>query len=75
MHIEVVDNKGNPLTITFVYGQPDPSKRDSVWAKLRELKFQSHKNWLCIGDFNQILSSEDKLSFYGEKTLGIDAFQ
>lgn len=75
VHTEVMDNKGNPLSITFVHGHPDHSKREFVWAKLRELKFLSHPNWLCIGDFNQILDSKDKFSFFCGKTPGIEAFQ
>lgn len=63
MHTDLVDNKGNPLAITFVYGHPNHFKREYVWVKLRELKVMSHPNWLCIGEFNQILSTEDKFSF------------
>ena len=75
MHTNLVDNRGNPLSITFVYGHPDHTKRGSVWSKLRELKLLSNPNWLCIGDFNQVLSKNDELSFSSYKTLGMDAFQ
>lgn len=75
MHTELVDNRGKPLSITFVYGHPDHSKIDFVWAKLRELKFMSYPSWLCIGDFNQILDHDDKLSFNWSKPQGTDAFQ
>ena len=69
-----MDNIGNPLSITFVYGHPYHTKKDPMWAKLRELKLLSRPNWLCIGDFNQILSVNDKLSFASYKTTGMDAF-
>ena len=75
VHTNLMDNRGNPLSITFVYGHPYHTKRDPVWAKLRELKLLSHPNWLCIGDFNQILFVNDKFSFASYKTTRMDAFQ
>ncbi|KAF3960876.1 hypothetical protein CMV_014441 [Castanea mollissima] len=63
VHTDLLDNRGNPLSITFVYGQPEISKREEVWCKLRELKLLAHQRWLCIGDFNQILSVKEKFSF------------
>jgi len=35
----------------------------------------AHKNWLCIRDFNQVLTQEDKLSFNNRKIEGADLFQ
>ena len=75
VHTNLMDNRGNPLSITFVYGHPYHTKRDPVWARLRELKLLSHPNWLCIGDFNQILFVNDKFSFASYKTTRMDAFQ
>ena len=47
---------------TFVYGHPKTSKRKEVWDQLAS--FQEHINgpWIWIGDFNQVLSNEDKQS-------------
>ena len=52
----LLDNKGTPLSITFVYGNPILAKREDVWNKLKDLKLLTHPNWLCIGDFNQALA-------------------
>ena len=52
----LLDNKGTPLSITFVYGHPILAKREDVWNKLKDLKLLTHPNWLCIGDFNQALA-------------------
>ena len=52
IHINVLDNRGFPLSITFVYGHPDRAKRGEVWQQLRSLKQHSDPSWLCIGDFN-----------------------
>ena len=75
IHIDLLDNKGNPLLITFVYEHPDYAKRGEVWQQLKSLKGLAHSNWLCIGDFNQILSKEDKLSFKQGSIIGAVFFQ
>lgn len=60
IHTNLIDSKGNPLSITFIYGHPDHSRRNEVWQQLRNLKHVAHPSWLCIGDFNQILTNEEK---------------
>ena len=40
----------------------DP-KRNEVWQKLKTLKDIAQPSWLCNGDFNQVLSREEKFSF------------
>lgn len=52
IHIDLLDNKGTPLSITFVYGHPDHAKSGEVWQQLKSLKRLAHSNWLCIGGFN-----------------------
>ena len=61
------------LTSTFVYGQPDHSKRNDVWNMLRQLS-TSHPNGPCIGDFNQIILDNGKFSFNG-KIIGAEKLQ
>ena len=75
IHIDLLDTKGNPLSITFIYGHPEHSKRGEVWQQHRNLKNIAHPNWLCIGDFNQILSKEEKFSFNQGSIVGADLFQ
>ena len=38
IHIDLLDNKGNPLLITFVYRHLDHAKRGEVWQQLKSLK-------------------------------------
>ena len=38
-------------------------KRNDVWQQLKTLKDIAQPSWLCIGDFNQVLSREEKFSF------------
>lgn len=53
IHTNLLDNKGNPLSITFIYGQPKVAKREEVWNDLRNIRNMVHLNWLCIGDFTK----------------------
>ena len=75
IHISLLDNKQNPLSITFVYGHPNHAKRDLVWQQLKSLKDLSHPNWLSIGDFNQVLNSQDKMSFNQGNIVGANLLQ
>ena len=38
IHADLLDSKGNPLSITFIYGHPEHAKKGEVWNKLRNLK-------------------------------------
>ena len=75
IHINVLDNRGFPLSITFVYGHLDHAKRGEVWQQLRSLKQHSHPSWLYIGEFNQVLSKEEKISFRTGNIIGAEEFQ
>ncbi|KAF3968806.1 hypothetical protein CMV_007347 [Castanea mollissima] len=75
VHTDMVDNRGNPLSITFVYGHPQLTKKEEVWGKLRALKLIAHPRWLCIGDFNQILSNKDKFTFGDRSIPGAERLQ
>ncbi|KAG5537913.1 hypothetical protein RHGRI_025114 [Rhododendron griersonianum] len=46
---------------TFIYGCPTRSGRVQVWDSIREIAYSERLPWLCMGDFNQVLSVEDKL--------------
>ena len=70
-----MDHRGNPLSISFIYGHPNLAKRGEVWAELKSVKCISHKNWLCIGDFNQIVSIEDKFGFKHSKVDGAESLR
>lgn len=74
IHANLHDFKGKPLLITFVYGHSKHAKRVEVWNMLKYLGNMAHKNWLCIGDFSQVLSQEDKFSFNERKIKGADLF-
>ncbi|XP_042952137.1 uncharacterized protein LOC122289225 [Carya illinoinensis] len=63
-HISVMiaDKRHNtPWMLTGFYGHPVTSKRKLSWNLLRELKPSQGIPWLCIGDFNEILSQKEKV--------------
>ena len=75
LHADLKDKKGTPLSISFVYGHPNNAKRDEVWTELRNIRNLVHKRWVYIGDFNQILSQEDKFGFSHRKIEGTEVFR
>jgi hypothetical protein len=48
--------------LTGFYGHPETARRPEAWALLRHLSLLSPMPWLCLGDFNEILSNGEKLS-------------
>ena len=47
---------------TGFYGHPQTHMRQKSWDLLAYLKSQSQLPWFCYGDFNEILSMEEKSS-------------
>ncbi|KAG7591058.1 Ribonuclease H-like superfamily [Arabidopsis thaliana x Arabidopsis arenosa] len=52
--------KGKRFFATFIYGEPDKDKRKPVWDTITEIASQRVGPWFQIGDFNEILCSEEK---------------
>lgn len=61
-HIDMdVNNDANHhWRITGFYGFPERSRRRDSWELLRQLHAKSPLPWCCIGDFNDLLSPDDK---------------
>ena len=38
----------------------DTNNRDEAWSMFRMLRAKPHLQWWCIGDFNEILKTEEK---------------
>lgn len=59
-HVEVLASSV-VFHITFVYGANDRVGRIALWNELRRLALLTNQACLVLGDFNSILSSEDRL--------------
>ncbi|CAN1183102.1 hypothetical protein LINPERHAP2_LOCUS36348 [Linum perenne] len=49
-----------PCNITAVYGRPAASVYFDLWEDLRRIAANQTQPWAMIGDFNSMLSSQDK---------------
>jgi hypothetical protein len=60
INIIVEDEEKGDWRLTCYYGYPERSRRRMSWDLLRELRDMSTLPWCVIGDFNDLLSQEDK---------------
>jgi exonuclease III len=60
INIIVDDGERGEWRLTCYYGYPERSRRRQAWDLLRELRNMSELPWCIIGDFNDLLSQEDK---------------
>ena len=62
---------GSNLTwfISAIYASPRLAERRLVWSNLLEIAKLHNHPWLMLGDFNEILSSEDK---FGRNNLNLN---
>ncbi|XP_042944747.1 uncharacterized protein LOC122278633 [Carya illinoinensis] len=62
VHAKVTEEGENSESwwLTGIYGKPDVSRRYESWDLLRSIKVPSDKRWLLMGDFNEIMSNDEK---------------
>ena len=61
--------------LTSFYGQPDASKRTELWNLLSYLARMDPTPWVCLGDFNEILSLDEKVGGNGHQRGLLENFQ
>jgi hypothetical protein len=49
-----------PWKFTDFYGHPETTKRQKSWNLLQFLATLSHNPWICLGDFNEVVSMGEK---------------
>ena len=59
--VHIKEESGVIWRVTFVYGEPKTKQQYVFWDRLRFLKAQWKGPWVCIGDFNEVLSSKEHL--------------
>ncbi|KAK3225097.1 hypothetical protein Dsin_004959 [Dipteronia sinensis] len=59
--VKVLSHNSRVWRWTGFYGNPVQEQCRHTWTLLRRLCEMSNLPWLCIGDFNEILSVEEKL--------------
>nr|DAD24222.1 TPA_asm: hypothetical protein HUJ06_025685 [Nelumbo nucifera] len=60
INVQVCDDEKGPWRLTSFYSYPDRNRRRDSWNLLRAICDSSRLPWCCIGDFNDMLSPEDK---------------
>lgn len=56
----LVSFKGPKVHMSFVYGEPDVARRQSVWDAISGYAADRSSPWLLTGDFNEILDNTEK---------------
>lgn len=71
----VVKENGRVWFLIGFYGWSEASQKSKSWALLNHIKSLDKGAWLCISDFNAILSSTQKLSLRALNPWQIDDFR
>ena len=52
---------GEQWRFTGIYGFAESARKQETWSLLRSLHRRSSLPWMCVGDFNELLWSHEKL--------------
>ncbi|KAG2583695.1 hypothetical protein PVAP13_6KG193318 [Panicum virgatum] len=63
------------LRVTGFYGEPRRERRKESWYLMRFLRAQSSSPWLCVGDFNEVLSVDEQFGVNEREGWQVAAFQ
>ena len=72
--VQITSEEMGSFRLTGVYGAPNVANRASVWEFYKSL-VGPPQAWLMIGDFNEILSPEEKQGGRGREVWQMLAFQ
>ena len=56
----IINYQGNIFQTTFVYGEPDHTKRYAIWNEISNLHPSNGGTWFLTGDFNEIIDNSEK---------------
>ncbi|KAL4279770.1 hypothetical protein GQ457_03G020260 [Hibiscus cannabinus] len=73
VHARCLDKQADRMFfITFVYASPNRSKQDEVWSQLTALRPNDNMAWVLGGDFNSIVSSDERIGG-SRRRIGVSA--
>lgn len=75
INVEVDDLKHGKWNLTCLYGFPDNERCRESWNLIRNLSNISNYPWCIMGDFNDILSHEDKRGQHDHPNWRIQGFR
>ena len=63
MDVDVTEEDGSIRRLTGVYGESELERKVETWKMMRILgkQHQNGRPWLCLGDFNEILTGDEKM--------------
>ena len=61
-HIDVkVQTQASPLwRLIGIYSHPEEQRKTETWRLMRQPHARASLPWICLGDFNEILASDEK---------------
>ena len=71
----VTESDGFRWLLTGFYGWPETKDRFKSWLLLSHISSFVDGSWMCIGDFNEMLCSSEKLSSRPTSARQLDAFR
>ena len=87
VHIEVTSSSPNHIDtivgrnpesqwrFTGIYGFVEAARKPETWSRIRSLHRSASLPWLCVGDFNEILWSHEKLGLGPRQEGSMRAFR
>jgi hypothetical protein len=75
--IDTTNGDGRMWRMTGIYGESQGDLKPETWRTMRTLK-QQHQDgrpWLCLGDFNEILSNSEKAGGVPRPQSCMDSFR
>lgn len=76
-HVDLIVKENTSISwrLTCYYGFPERERRSQAWDFLRFLASKSQLPWCMIGDFNDILCSQDKKGRHPHPQNLLDGFK
>ncbi|XP_073357962.1 uncharacterized protein [Aegilops tauschii subsp. strangulata] len=75
--VDVTEEEGSVWPLTEVYGESETERKKETWKTSRLLgqQHQQGRPWLCLGDFNEILTCDEKMGGAARPQQYLDRFR